>query len=285
LGVFNIVTEPIGGSYGLNPMVRLRIEHFGLSNYKTDGYIYQFRHYNSETENPIIWEARYFPDIPLLTQTKPSEASQSLLCTLLDSYDCESLMLYSRPAAWADLRISRDCRDKTCETINILSVILELDFDYVPRNESLARKDLEVLVTKIMPDGQDLAESSFMPHFVVDRPDFNSRQDARGRFLRIYEYSSSWPVEITAQSKYGTWAFNKWTNRFGIDLPGGESLMISLLPDDDYVIAAQYVQVGLCDSDFEGDGDVDGYDLFEYDQIGVSMATMAAEFGRIDCKP
>jgi hypothetical protein len=287
LGVYGIETEPIGGSYGTFPMVRLKIEHFGLSNYKTDGYIYQFRHYNSETENPIIWEARYFPDIDELIETKPSFASQSLLCTLLESYDCESLMLYSRPSAWADLRVSRDCRDKTCETINILSVILKLDFDFMPRNESLARKDLEVLVTKTVSDGQDMAESGFLPYFIVSRPDFNFRQDARGRFLRIYEYSGSWPVEITAQPKYGTWAFSKWTTRTGSDLPGGpfENPMISLLPSDDQVIAAQYMQVGLCDADFDLDGDVDGNDLANFHQNEVSLSTMALEFGRNDCMP
>jgi len=286
LDVHTIQTEPIGGSYGINPMLRIRMEHSGISNFKTDGFIYQFRHYNSETENPIIWEARWYPDLEILNQTKPSAASQSLLCTLLGSTECESLMFFSRPSAWADLRISRDCLDGTCATINIVSVILELDFDFMQRNESLARKDLEILVSKASADGGDSVLSSFMPYFVLNRPDFNGRQDARGRALRIYEYSTE-EVEVTAQSSYGTWGFNKWTDRYGSDLPNGDffSPTISLIPDDDLVICAQYVPVGLCDADFDADGDVDGYDLAVFDQNGIGLSVLASEFGRVDCNP
>jgi len=284
LNVYSIQTEPIGGSYGINPMLRIRMEHSGISNFKTDGSIYQFRHYNSETENPIIWEARWYPDLEILNQTKPSAASQSLLCTLLGSTDCQSLMFFSRPSAWADLRISRDCRDGTCEKINIVSVVLELDFDFMYRNESLARKDLEILVSKASADGGDSVLSSFMPYFVLNRPDFNGRQDARGRALRIYEYSSA-AVEVTAQSSYGAWGFDKWTDRFGFDLPGEVNPTISVTPYDDLVICAQYVSVGLCDADLDGDGDVDGYDLAVFDQNGVGLSALASEFGRVDCNP
>jgi hypothetical protein len=284
LNVYSIVTEPVGGSYGINPMLRIRMEHSGISNFKTDGSIYQFRHYNSETENPIIWEARWYPDLQILNQTKPSAASQSLLCTLLGSFDCQSLMFFSRPSAWADLRISRSCRDGECARIKIVSVILELDFDFMPRNESLARKDLEILVSQASADGGDSVESSFMPYFVLNRPDFNGRQDARGRALRIYEYSSA-AVEVTAQSSYGAWGFDKWTDRFGFDLLGEVNPTISVMPYDDLVICAQYVSVGLCDADFDGDGDVDGYDLAVFDQNSVGLSALASEFGRVDCNP
>jgi hypothetical protein len=287
LDVYSIETEPIGPNYGTNPMLRLRMEHSGISNFKTDGYIYQFRHYNSETENPIIWEARWYPDLEILNQTKPSAASQSLLCTLLGSTDCQSLMFFSRPSAWADLRISRDCRDGTCAKIKINKVILELTFDFTPRNESLARKDFEVLVSKASADGADSEESSFMPYFIVNRPDFNERQDGRGRIFRVYEYSATQEVEVTAQQRYGTWGFNKWTDRDGFDLLGGPivSPTISLMPNNDLVIAAQYINVGLCDADFDGDGDVDGYDLTMFDQNEVGVSTFASEFGRADCNP
>jgi len=284
LKVHSIVTEPIGGSYGTNPMVRIRMEHAGLSNFKTDGSIYQFRHYNSDTANPIIWEARWYPDLAILNQTKPSAASQSLLCTLLGMSDCTNLLFFSRPSAWADLKISRSCRDTTCSTINIKNIVLDLDFDFMQRNESLARKDFEILVSTANTSGSISEESDFMPYFTLSRPDFNGRQDARGRALRIYEYSSN-PVEVTAQSSYGKWEFSKWTDRYGFDLPGGpfDLPTINRTPVDDLIICAQYVLATGCPGDFDEDGDIDGIDLSKFNENDVSISVMASEFGRTDC--
>lgn len=286
LTVHSIETEPVDGSYGTNPMVRIRIEHPGLSNFKTDGKIYQFRHYNSGTSNPIIWEARWYPDLEILNQTTPSAASQSLLCTLLGMSDCSSLLFFSRPSVWTDLKISRDCRDTTCSTISIKSIVLNLDFDFVQRNESLARKDFEILVSTADASGSISEESDFMPYFTLNKPDFNGRKDSRGRALRIYEFSSN-PVEVTAPVSYGRWEFSKWTNRYGFDLPGGpfETPTISLAPEGDRIICAQYVLSAVCAADFDEDGDVDGLDLSKFNGNNVNLSVMASEFGRTDCNP
>jgi hypothetical protein len=244
--VFDIATKAVGGSYGRVASVDVNIEHTGISNLKSDGAIYQFRHYNTMTENPIVWGGRYDPVNDIIDAVKPSAASDSLLCSLLDACDdLGNMMIYSRPSAWADLHISRVVRDSTGKGIDITSLTLELVFDFTPRNETLGRKDLDILVTTAIPEDQDsviLEEASLQPYFILDRPDFNGRQDARGRVLRIYP-SSSQPLQVTAEDVYGTWAFDKWTDRMGNDLPGGpfDSPTISLAMQGDRTICAQYV--------------------------------------------
>jgi len=243
--VFDIKTEPVGGSYGRVASVDVTIAHTGISNFKSDGAIYQFRHYNTMTENPIVWGARYDPVNNIIDPIKPSAASDSLLCTLLNSCaDLAQMMLYSRPSAWADLHSSRVVRDSTGQGIDITSLTLELVFDFTRRNESLGRKDLEIMVNTATPQGQSLLldEAKFQPYFMLDRPDFNGRQDARGRVIRIYP-SSAQPLQVKAPEVYGAWTFDKWTDRMGADLPGGPFTdpTISLTTQTDHTIAAQYV--------------------------------------------
>jgi hypothetical protein len=161
------------------------------------------------------------------------------------------MLLYSSPSAWADLQISRKYLNVGGQPIKIKSLRLEMQYDYTPRNEVLGRKDLEVLVSTAMRNAQGqtvVEESTLMPYFVVSaadnsgRPDFNSRQDAKGRFLRIYAQNQQ-PVRITAQKEYGTMGFYKWTYRDGSDLPGGPRTnpTIDLVPQADQAIVAQYV--------------------------------------------
>ena len=243
--VFDINTIPLGGAYGRVASVDITIDHTGISNFKTDGAIYQFRHYNTMTENPIVWGARYDPVYDIIDPVKPSAASDSLLCSLLDSCgDLGTMMLYSRPSAWADLHISRVVRDSTGKGIDITSLTLELVFDFTRRNESLGRKDLEIMVTTATPQGQTslVEEAKFQPYFVIGRADFNGRQDARGRFIRIYP-SSAQPLLVKAAEVYGAWRFDKWTDRMGGDLPGGPftNPTISLTMQNDRTISAQYV--------------------------------------------
>jgi hypothetical protein len=247
--VFDITTQPVGGSYGRVASVDVKIEHPGISNLKSNGAVYQFRHYNTMTENPIVWGARYDPVNDIIDPIKPSAASDSLLCSLLNSCaDLGKMMLYSRPSAWADLQLSRTVRDSTSTGIDITSLTLELTYDFTPRNEGLGRKDLEILVTTATPEDHTsviLEEASFQPYFVLNRPDFNGRQDAVGRVLRIYP-SSSQPLQVKAEEVYGAWRFDKWTDRLGNDLPGGpfDSPTISLSMQGDRTICAQYVLPG-----------------------------------------
>ena len=251
LHIYSIVTETAGGSYGNPAYLDLNIAHSGVSKTKKDGVIYQFRHYNRQTENPITWGGRYDPADNEINPKQPSAASDSLLRSLLSTAAQSDMLLYSRPSAWADLSISRKYLNVGGQAINIKSLRLEMQYDFTPRNETLGRKDFEVLVTTAIRDanGQTvLTESSLMPYFVLGttngsaRPDFNGRQDGEGRFLRIFTQSHQ-PVRLTAQKEYGTLGFYKWTLRGGADLPGGPytSPTIDLLPQADLGICAEYV--------------------------------------------
>lgn len=245
LGVYSIETEPESGAYGRTAYVDLDIEHSGISNLKLDGAIHRFRHYNRLTENPIVWGGRYDPVDDQIDPIQPSAASDSLLRSLLSGDAVSDMLLYSRPAAWADLHITRDYFDSSGQAILLKSVRLEMVFDYTPRKTSLGQRDLEVLVNTMSEDpdlGPVVSESGFLPYFEVGAEDANGRRDARGRFLRVFESGPS-PVSVKAPVTYGSFRFAKWTDRYGRDLPGGPHTdPVYLAPrDSDVTVAALYV--------------------------------------------
>jgi hypothetical protein len=245
LRVFSIETQPEFGSYGRTAFLDLDIEHSGISNLKLDGAIHRFRHYNRLTENPIVWGGRYDPVDDQIDPIQPSAASDSLLRSLLSGDAVNDMLLYSRPAAWADLRITRDYFDNTGQAILINSVRLEMVFDFTPRRASLGQRNLEIMVNTMTEDpimGPVVTESTFLPYFELGAEDVNGRRDARGRVLRVFE-SGPAPVSIAAPASYGSFQFAKWTDGFGRELPGGPYTdPVYLAPrDSDQTIAALYV--------------------------------------------
>ena len=245
LSVFSIETEAEFGAYGRTAFLDLNIEHSGISNLKLNGAIHRFRHYNRLTENPIVWGGRYDPVDDRVDPIRPSDASDSLLRSLLSGDAVGDMLLYSRPSAWADLHISRDYFDSTGQAIRLKSVRLEMVFDFTPRNPSLGQRNLEILVNTLTEDselGPVVNESSFLPYFQVGNADVNGRRDARGRFLRVFD-SGPTPVSITAPRDYGSFRFAKWTDRFGRDLPGGPHTDPEYRTpvDGDLTLAALYV--------------------------------------------
>ncbi len=242
VGVDSITTAPVDGNYTTASELELFCEHSGISNLKLDGVVHQFRHYNHETKNPIIWETRYFPFNQGISNLQISAASTSLLRSLLSGDAVSDMLIYSRPAAWADLYIRRDVGGPV--GINITSLRFVMNYDFTPRSTPTLFRNLDVSVTTALPDGQGQIvtnQSSITPYFIVDTPDVNGRQDARGQFLRIYFDSET--VNVTAQADYGGLVFGKWTDRYGRDLPGGPqtNATIHLTLTDDKAICAQYV--------------------------------------------
>jgi hypothetical protein len=78
--------------------------------------------------------------------------------------------------------------------------------------------------------------------FAVASADINGRQNARGRFVRVFR-SASGPVRISAPAEYGQWKFEKWTDRFGGELPSGPftNPVLDVNLANDSVVAAQYI--------------------------------------------
>lgn len=240
LRIFAIDTTPQTGAYGRTAFVDLNIAHSGISNLKLDGAIHRFRHYNRLTENPIVWGGRYDPVDEQIDPIRPSDASDSLLRSLLSGDAVSDMLLYSRPSAWADLHLSRSYFDSNGQAILINSVRLEMIYDFTPRNASLGMRNLEVIVNAGGDNGAQ--ESSFLPYFEVGAADANGRQDARGRFVRVFD-SGPAPVTVEAPAEYGEWKFEKWTTRFGQDLPGGPYTdpVFSANLSSDVTLAALYV--------------------------------------------
>jgi hypothetical protein len=242
LNIFSITAEPANnGSYGSTAYVDVYVEHSGVSKLKLDGSIFQFRHYNQLTENPVVWGGRFDPIDNQIDPFHPSDASDSLLRSLLSGDAVSDMLLYSRPSAWADLTISSSDFSSNGNPINLQSLRFEMVYDFTPRNTTLGLRDVEVLVTTTSTDNPTPQESSILPYFTLGNPDLNQRQDARGRFLRVFQNNGG-SVQINAPTSYGKWQFQKWTDRFGSDLPGGPhtapAIEISTLSDQ--TLVAQY---------------------------------------------
>jgi hypothetical protein len=247
--VFTITTEPQGGgSYGTTAELDLYMEHSGLSTLKRNGQFYSFRHYNRLTQNPLFWGARYFPTDGDIFPIKPSAAADSLLRSLLSSSASSDMLLYSRPSAWADIILSREYQDNTGRKILIKSARLEMQYDFMRRNDSLNQRTIEVLAGSVQEGLQAQSVSSFAldlrPFFVLDKSDINDRRNARGRFTRVYNTSVG-NVTVEAPLHHGQWQFHRWTDRFGLDLPGGpftnSSLTLNLQADT--AVMAQYIPI------------------------------------------
>ncbi|MFM1941204.1 MAG: hypothetical protein RI897_186 [Verrucomicrobiota bacterium] len=242
LNIFAITAQPANnGAYGSTAYVDVFVEHSGVSKLKLDGSIFQFRHYNQLTENPVVWGGRFDPIDNQIDPFHPSDASDSLLRSLLSGDAVSDMLLYSRPSAWADLTISATDFSSNGNPINLQSLRFEMTYDFTPRKANLGLRDLELLVTTTSTENPTPQQSSILPYFTLGNPDYNGRQDARGRFLRVFQNNGG-SVQINAPTTYGKYQFQKWTDRFGSDLPGGPytSPAIELSTLSDQTLVAQY---------------------------------------------
>ena len=210
LGVYQIEAHVVG-----NPVqsanCMLWMKHSGVSRLSKDGQEYLFRHYNPATENPIWWGATYDALLHVLSPISPSPAAMSLLCALLGD-DCQdaNLLLFSEPAAWADIVITKEVDADTSG----VDVVIDSLWLVVTNDFRLRRWDvvtLEVLVSESVL-------SDLTPYFRVDTLDRTSKKDGRGSFHR--SYSKGQEVTVTAPEWLGYYKFNKWTDRFGGDWGG-----------------------------------------------------------------
>ncbi|UCG49377.1 MAG: hypothetical protein JSU94_06260 [Phycisphaerales bacterium] len=264
--IVDIETLPVGGPYEPSAQLDVTIEHSGLSKLVRDGQTYQFVHRPGKTLDPIEWTFQHFPYDADTIPIRPSKAHQSLLESLLDDAAASDMLLYSRPGAWADLVLSMRIYNNAGKDIDLSKLRLQLAYDYTARTEDLAEIHLMVSQASLGDFNEPAAsQADFQPYFVCDTTDRNGRQDARGQARRVYVRSTLEPVSFTAQKRYGGWKFNKWTDRHGDDLPGGPHTdrTITVLPDTDRTIVAQYVPVETLWGDINCDCVVDGEDLMK----------------------
>ncbi len=212
----------------------INLEHSGISKLKQSGEVFQFNHYNENNENPIVWGIRYDVEEGLVNPKEPSAASESLLYSILEGLNSTSdVMIYSRPAAWADLSITKKDVSNNNLKIVIDKLRLELRYDFKQRPVNLV--NIEVITN----DG-------LLPYYRVDRMDNNNRQDGWGHIHRSYHESSTGTTTITTPENYGIWKFTGWTDRYGNPLttlksnPVDNNNSITLDLNADIVIKANY---------------------------------------------
>jgi len=114
-------------------------------------------------------------------------------------------MLYSRPAAWAEILITREQVTDTGETMMIDNLRIELEYDYFDKRND--QSELEVVVAgEIMP-------TIFVEGSQGQGKDLNGRGDGIGDFVRVFDRDDT--VTLEAPTTYGTWVFDRWADPSG----------------------------------------------------------------------
>lgn len=201
--------------------VDLVIRHSGVSILQKDGASYQFRHNNQRTRSLIEWKTRYQFSNQALTPSRPSAASSSLIASLVP--EANNLLVYSRPAAIADLILSLDASATPGAAVNLLSATLELTYDFTRKSQFF--RTLEI----------SAAGDGFEAQIEVDTIDRNDRSTGRGAFERAYNVGDS--VTIEAPDTVGDMRFVRWT---GSSLPDPTSPVQSITLSDNVALKAVY---------------------------------------------
>jgi hypothetical protein len=206
----------------------LRFEHSGISHLRQAGRVIRFCHSARGTANPIAWGARYDVVDKKIDPIKPSLASDSLLRSLLKSDTAGTIMLYSQPAVWANITVSREVNAEPGTAIQIKDLRLNVTYDFT--RESPGVRALHV---KAVPESANLK-----PYFMLDQADLAGRKDGRGAFYRAYQGLPT-AVQLQAQDRYGQWKFDRWTDQAGNTL--GKSPCLPVKVDEDRVLRAVYI--------------------------------------------
>ena len=218
----------------------LLLEHSGISRLRNKGEIYYFNHINNQNQNPITWGIRYDAISGINNTHEPSFASSSLLYSLLEKLQqannqgqTNNIMIYSRPSAWADIRISKNNVVSGNTKMIIDELIFELQYDFVQR--PTANRNLDIYAKDI--DGSNITLS---PYIEVSQADKSGR--ANGRAIMYRTYNSNTDVTLTAPKEYGRYQFVNWTDRY--DAVVSTKLSVNTKLTNDVVLTANYKYMG-----------------------------------------
>jgi len=186
----------------------LLMEHSGRSKMRSNGQIYWFDHINSQTQSPITWGAVYDAKYGTVTEQSPSSASTSLLYSLLGNLaNDNNTMIYSRPGAWSDIRISKNDVTSGKTKMIIDSLTYELQYDYTQRPTN--NRNLDVYAGDV-----DNGSISLSPYIEISRTDKDGRANGRGVLYRTYSNTGN-SVNLKAPDEYGRYKFVNWTDKNG----------------------------------------------------------------------
>ena len=197
LGIQHIESH-VDGTVGYSGYMDLNMTHSGISQFRKDGQVYWFDHRSRSTTSPHTWGLRYDAVSKESNTIEPSAASSSLLSSIIGNSD---IMLFSRPAAWGDITLSKKTHTSGGADIVIDSLVLRLQYDFTRRPNKLRNIDIT-------------ANDNLLPYIACSVEDVNGRCNGNGNLNRSYTMSSQ-PVTFTAVEQYGTNYFVNWTDRSG----------------------------------------------------------------------
>ena len=209
------------GNLGMSTYMNIDLKHNGISRFRKNGEIYWFNHISKSMDNPYphTWSIRYNPLSQQTSAIGPSMATQSLLYSLLNG-NAQNIMLFSRPAAWSDITMSKKVHTTGGADIVIDSLVLTLQYDYTIRPNQIRYIDIAT--------NEDL-----LPYITCSEADRNGRSNGKGNFHRSYTRSGG-RVTFTAMEKHGTYHFVNWTDRGGNVVSENTELTVNKMNDQYY---------------------------------------------------
>lgn len=195
LRVAGIRAHPVGGPLGQDAVLFLDFNHLGESRLSRNGQNFRFRHYQSATVSPIAWNAVFDAVHNTTNNSVLSASSGSLLRALLSQPTDANMLLFSRPAADADLLIRREVLSDTGLDLALDQLTIELEYEYA--NQNPAHRTLDVTVN-----------DDLQPVISLNQPDAAGRRDGQGDFRRVYPANIS--LTLQAPVTYGGRPFDRW---------------------------------------------------------------------------
>jgi len=211
----------------------LLLEHSGISKLRKDGEIFYFNHINNQNQNPITWGIRYDAYGGFVNNHEPSFASQSLLYSLLGNLANDNIMIYSRPSAWSDIRITKNDVASGNTRIIIDNIVFKLQYDFTQRPAN--NRNLDVYAADI-----ENSNISLSPYMEISRADRSGRSDGRGTLYRTYGTNAA--VNLEAPQEYGRYRFVNWVNRY--DEVVSTQKQVSVTMSNDTWLKANYQYMG-----------------------------------------
>lgn len=170
-----------------------------------------------ENQNPRSWKSTL--SLSRMSETndrrfdyeRPSLHAVSLLNALLPN--SEEQEKFSRPAAWANIKIKRSQENTLGLDIELTAVELEIDLDYVAKDANYSEIEVRILDESIRSSTGLLSPyqaPSLSPRVWVGREDEHQRRDGAGAFVRRYQSDDPTMTTFEAERFYGHWEFVEW---------------------------------------------------------------------------
>ncbi len=195
LRVTGIATHSVGGSIGQDAVLFLDLNHLGESRLARGGQNFLFRHYQSESVSPIAWNAVLDVVRRTTNNSVLSPSSDSLLRALLRQPTDANMLLFSRPAANAEILIRREAQTDNGIDLVLDSLTIEVEYEFA--QQSLNQRTLDVTVN-----------DDLQPLIVVSQPDVAGRRDGQGNFTRVFPANTV--LTLQAPASYGGRPFDRW---------------------------------------------------------------------------